>query len=280
MNLNEKKSVYQRTSSSKGKNIDMQNSHSVPAVPRVSVCLALYNGEKFIREQIESILSELCQYDEVIICDDASTDGSCSIIQAINDSRITLIRNTSNIGYVKNFEKAISLAKGDIIFLSDQDDIWVKGKVKKVLTAFQKDNDISLVYHNIKPINASGNDLQINIPEYSEGKRNSVTFLVRQLIKPQIYGCACCLNRKKIDRLLPFPVLVYEHDHWIAVWAAINGQIYFLRDKLVKYRRHESNVSPQHHFPLTTILRRRFKLAMQIFTAIYRRMFGSQHGRL
>ncbi len=254
--------------------------HCVDPQPSISVCLALYNGEKYIREQIDSILSELSQYDEVIICDDASSDTSCSIIQAINDSRITLIRNTSNIGYVKNFEKAISLSKGDLIFLSDQDDIWVKGKVKKVLTAFQKNNNISLVYHNLKPIDVFGNDLQIKFSEYSEGKRNSLWFLVRQLIKPQIFGCACCLNRKKIDRLLPFPASVYAHDHWIAVWAAINGQIYFLRDKLVKYRRHESNVSPQQHFPLTTILKLRFKLTLQIYEAIKRRMFGSQHDRL
>ena len=243
--------------------------------PIVSVCLASYNGENFIREQIESILSELSQYDEVIICDDASTDGSCSIIQSINDSRITLIRNTSNIGYVKNFEKAISLAKGDIIFLSDQDDIWVKGKVKKVLAAFQKNNNISLVYHNLKPIDVFGNDLQIKFPEYSEGKRNSLKFLVRQLIKPQIFGCACCLNRKKIDGLLPFPKSTYAHDHWIAVWATLNGQIFFLQDTLVKYRQHEANLTPKQRQSLSNILKGRCKLISQIFEAIYRRVFVS-----
>lgn len=243
--------------------------------PRVSVCLALYNGEKYIREQIESILSELSQYDEVIICDDASSDTSCSIIQSINDPRITLIRNTKNIGHVKTFEKAISLARGDLIFLSDQDDIWVKGKVKKVLAAFQKDNYISLLYHNIKPIDASGNELHINFPEYPEGPRNSLRFLVRQLIKPQIFGCACCLNRKKIDGLLPFPKLTYAHDHWIAVWAALNGQIFFLQDKLVKYRQHEANLTPKQRQSLLNILKGRCKLILQIFEAIYRRVFVS-----
>jgi len=160
------------------------------AQPRVSVCLALYNGEKFIREQIESILSELGQFDEIIVSDDASTDSSCFIVQSINDPRITLVSNKKNIGLVKNFEKVLSLAKGELIFLSDQDDIWVKGKVQKVLAAFQKFDNLSLVYHNIKPVDVFGNDLPKKFPEYPEGTRNSLMFLIRQLIKPQIFGCA------------------------------------------------------------------------------------------
>ncbi len=249
--------------------------YSVDAKPRVSVCLALYNGENFIREQIESILSELSQYDEVIICDDASTDTSISIIQSINDPRIILIRNTKNIGHVKNFEKALSLAKGDLMFLSDQDDIWVKGKVRKTIVAFQKDKKISLVYHNLQPVDVFGNDLHIDFPAYSEGKRGSLQFLAHQLIKPQIFGCACCLNRKKIDNLLPFPKSTYAHDHWIAVWAALNGQIFFLQDKLVKYRKHEFNLTPKQRQSISSILKRRSQLILQIFEAIYRRVFGS-----
>lgn len=247
---------------------------------RVSVCLASYNGEKFIGEQIESILSDLRQFDELIICDDCSTDRTCSIIQSFNDWRITLIRNKRNLGYIRNFEKLISLAEGDYVFLSDQDDIWIKGKIEKVISVFRADSSISLVCHSLGVIDALGNDLIICYPLYPEGRRNSLAFLVRHLIKAQVYGCACCLKLKEMQGLLPFPASAYAHDHWIVVWAAMNGRIFFLRDKLVKYRRHESNVSPQQHFPLTTILKLRFKLTLQICEAIKRRMFGSQHDRL
>jgi len=242
---------------------------------KISVCLASYNGEKFIREQVESILSNLNQDDELIICDDASTDSTCSIIESIPDPRIKLIKNRKNLGHVKNFEKAISLAQGALIFLSDQDDIWVKGKVEKVVEVFQRFNNISLVYHNIQPVDAFGNDLKANFPVYSEGKRNSWMFLIRQLIKPQIFGCGCCLRRNNIKSLFPFPSSVYAHDHWIAVWAAVNGQVFFLKDKLVKYRQHEYNLSPKKHRTISKILIDRVKLAMQIIVAIYRRFLQS-----
>jgi len=253
----------------------MASNFNVTTQPRISVCLASYNGEKFIREQVESILANLSQYDELIICDDVSTDSTYSIIQSIGDPRIKLIRNEKNIGHVKNFEKAISLAQGDLIFLSDQDDIWVKGKVKKVVEVFQRYDNISLVYHNIEPVDVFGNDLKANFPVYSEGKRNSWKFLIRQLIKPQIFGCGCCLSRNNIESLLPFPSSVYAHDHWIAVWAAINGQVFFIEDKLVKYRQHENNLTPKKHRTISKILISRINFAMQIIVAIYRRFSRS-----
>lgn len=252
----------------------MASDVTVGLQPRVSVCLASYNGEKFIREQMESILSELSPSDEVIVCDDGSTDATCSIIMSFNDPRIKLIINNNNIGYVKNFEKALLLAQGQFIFLSDQDDIWVAGKVQKVLAAFQSDNNITLVYHNLKPVDEFGNMLHGKFPQYSEGTRNSFIFLGRQLIKAQISGCACCLSRRRLNSLLPFPASVYAHDHWIAVWAAINGRILFLDDALVKYRLHDSNLSPKKHLPLKTILILRKKLILQIVIAMCRRFIG------
>jgi glycosyltransferase involved in cell wall biosynthesis len=240
----------------------------------VSVCLAAYNGEKYIVDQVNSILRELEGIDEVIVCDDASTDASYSVVQSIDDSRIVLLRNKKNIGHVKNFEKLLSIAKGDFIFLSDQDDIWVEGKVRKVLQAFQGNNDILLVYHNIKTINSFGNELQNVFPKYSAGTRNSLIFLLRQIIKPQIFGCACCIRRKKIDRLLPFPKSVYAHDHWIAIWAAINGSVFFLHDILVKHRKHDSNLTPDRHLSIKAIIVSRYKLFIQIVELAYRRFLS------
>lgn len=239
---------------------------------KVSVCLASYNGEKFIHEQIESILSDLGQSDELIICDDGSTDGTCAIIRSFNDTRVTLIHNKKNLGYARNFEKLISLATGDYIFLADQDNIWLKGKVKKVLSVFEKDDSIRLVCHNLRPIDASGNDFEMNMPLCRGGKVNSFVLLVRHFIKAQFYGCTFCLNRKGINDLLSFPSSTYAHDHWIIVWAAVNGQVFFLDEALIKYRRHDSNLSRLKRFPFTTILLLRYKLLLQICTAMYRRL--------
>jgi glycosyltransferase involved in cell wall biosynthesis len=239
---------------------------------KVSVCLASYNGEKFIHEQIESILSDLGQSDELIICDDGSTDRTCSIIQSFNDARITLIHNKKNLGYARNFEKLISLTTGDYIFLADQDNIWLKGKVQKVLSVFEEDNSIRLVCHNLQPVDTSGNDFKMNIPLCRGGKRNSFILLVRHFIKAQLYGCTFCLNRRGVNDLLPFPSSAYAHDHWIIVWAAVNGHIFFLEEALIKYRRHDANISRLKRFPFATILLLRYKLLLQICTAAYRRL--------
>lgn len=234
------------------------------------MCLASYNGEKFIREQIESILSELSPIDEVIVCDDGSTDATCSIITSFNDSRIKLIINSDNIGHVKNFEKVLSLARGQYIFLSDQDDIWVAGKVQKVLAVFQKDHNITFVYHNIESVDALGNILYGEFPKYSEGIKNSFIFLIRQLIKAQIFGCACCFRNRSLNNIFPFPASVYAHDHWISVCSAVNGRIFFLNDVLIRHRKHNSNISPEKHLSFKTILWLRGKFILQIITAIYR----------
>ena len=95
-----------------------------------SVCIATYNGEKFIEEQIRSILLQLDSHDEIVISDDHSTDKTIQIIKSINDDRIKIIYNKNNKGYTNNFENAISKASGDFIYLSDQDDVWKPTKVK------------------------------------------------------------------------------------------------------------------------------------------------------
>jgi glycosyltransferase involved in cell wall biosynthesis len=237
---------------------------------RVSVCLASYNGEKFIHKQIESIISDLGQFDELIICDDCSVDNTCSIIRSFNDARIKLICNQKRLGFVKNFEKLITLATGDLIFLSDQDNIWIKGKIEKVISVFQKDSSIRLVCHSFIPIDAQENRFPMNVPLMQKGKKSSFAILIQHLIKSQLYGCTFCMNRKTIDYLLPFPLTTYSHDHWILVSAAVNGYIFVLDESLIKYRRHDSNLSPLKRFPVKTMLLFRIKLFLQICTAIYR----------
>ncbi|MDV7237616.1 glycosyltransferase, partial [Listeria monocytogenes] len=96
-------------------------------IPRISVCMAAYNGANHIREQIESILLELSATDELVIIDDCSTDSTKSVVEGIGDPRIRLIAGTTNAGYVRTFERALSESRGRYVFLSDQDDIWIPG---------------------------------------------------------------------------------------------------------------------------------------------------------
>lgn len=152
----------------------------------ISVCMATYNGEKYIHEQMSSILPQLCDLDEIIVCDDASVDKTVAILESFCDNRIKLFRNSSNLGHVKNFEKAISLANGEYIFLSDQDDIWEPNKIKKTIDVFERRSNISLIYHNLHLIDESGILMIKQFPQYYEGQKVPLLFLMRQLIKPQI----------------------------------------------------------------------------------------------
>ena len=102
----------------------------------ISVCMASYNGEKYIKEQIDSILKQLSDEDELVISDDGSTDNTLSVIQSIHDKRIKLIHNQGEHGYSRNFENALKNSKGDYIFLSDQDDVWKDNKVETILPLY------------------------------------------------------------------------------------------------------------------------------------------------
>ena len=104
---------------------------------KISVCIATYNGEKYIRDQLESILSQLDFCDEIVVSDDHSSDKTIAIIKSFNDDRIRVIYNSGQKGYTSNFENALKHAKGEYIFLSDQDDIWLKGKVDKCMEYLQ-----------------------------------------------------------------------------------------------------------------------------------------------
>src|SRR5690348_15623759 len=96
---------------------------------RVSVCMAVHNGARFLRPQVDSILSQLRQSDELVVVDDASTDASPAILESVRDARLRLLRNAENLGVLRSFEKALRRASGEIIFLSDHDDIWLPGKL-------------------------------------------------------------------------------------------------------------------------------------------------------
>ena len=123
----------------------------------ISVCIATYNGEKYIKRQLESILSQLTDVDEIVISDDGSNDNTISIINELNDNRVRIIYNQGPHGFVPNFENAIRNAVGDIIILSDQDDEWITGKVNATVDAMKT---YDFVYVDNVTVDSNGNVLE------------------------------------------------------------------------------------------------------------------------
>lgn len=202
----------------------------------ISVCMTTFNGEKFIFDQINSILMQLGVDDEIIIVDDKSTDKTIDCIKSLNIKNLKLVINDKNLGVVKNFEKCLSLAKGDIILLADQDDIWYSNKVTIILQYLK--NGFDCVISNISLIDKDGNLIQKKV---YNNKREG---LVKNIISNKYLGCAMAFNRNILNLILPFPDSISMHDIWIGNVAAFYKKLLFIDIPLVYYRRHDSNVSP------------------------------------
>jgi len=201
---------------------------------KVSVCMAVYNGEKFIREQIDSILPQLGPTDELIVSDDGSKDRTLEIISSYQDARITILKsNSKNI--IKNFENALSHAKGDYIFLSDQDDIWRETKITDCLLHL---NSNDLVFSNLEVFSDDIRDTKLL---YIDNKKRTGIF--NNIIKNNYIGATMAFNRNILKKALPFPKGIYMHDIWLAMVAEIIGKTYFIDKPLIYYRRHSENAS-------------------------------------
>ena len=223
----------------------------------ISVCMATYNGEKYIKEQLESILKQIGKDDEIVISDDGSTDKTLNIIKKFNDYRIKIYINDGMHGFTHNFENALNKAKGDIIFLSDQDDIWLDNKVKKTLKVLE---NYDMAISDCITINENHDIIQ---------KSRFDTFNVKpgfinHLIKSRFLGCCMAFNKKVLDISLPFPNRkdLVEHDIWLVAVAYRYFKVKLISEPLIYYRRHGKNVSSGG-----------FDKGYSIFNKIYRRIY-------
>ncbi len=213
----------------------------------ISVCIATYNGEKYIKDQLDSILVQLYTDDEIIISDDSSTDKTIEIIKSFKDKRIVLYENQKFKSPIFNVEHSLTYARGDYIFLSDQDDIWVPNKVK-TMKEFLLNFDLVLSDTDI--IDANGNILNKSFYQMN-GSQNG---LLKNLVKNSYLGCTMAFNQKILQKSLPFPKDIAMHDWWIGLIAEIYGETYFINEKLIYYRRHGENASPageKSHYSLS-----------------------------
>ncbi len=218
----------------------------------VSVAMATYNGEKYLVEQLDSILTQTHPIYEIIIVDDGSSDKTLDILNLYQNkfSNIKVYPNSENLGVVKSFERAIMLTSGDYIALSDQDDVWSNDKIAKLVDAL---GDNLLIHSDILVVDEALQPLQ----KYQfTHKRLTRGLYVDYLLFNDVTGCTLLMKRELLDLGLPIPNGVYMHDHYLALIAAFYKRITYLDVQLVKYRQHSSNVvgakaaSNKHHHQL------------------------------
>lgn len=218
----------------------------------ISVCMATYNGEKFVGQQIKSILVQLGDDDELIISDDSSTDSTVEIIKSFNDSRIKLYIGQYH-NPTLNFENAFSKASGEYIFLSDQDDIWLDNKIEVVMKYL---NNYDLVAHNCLFIDEDSHiiddRLLFNIKDSQKG-------FIRNLIHNHYCGCCMAFNRKVLCQSRPYPQGIM-HDIWVGLVAELWFSPIIINEPLILHRLHLNNVSQTgRKSNLSYILRLRYR---------------------
>lgn len=210
--------------------------------PTISVAMATYNGARFLSEQLRSLAGQELLPTELVVTDDGSTDGTPDLIEAFGASapfQVRVHRNAERLGVLRNFEKALSLCSGDIIFLSDQDDVWLPAKIRTVVGAFEAQPD-ALVVLNDKIITdenlvPSGSTMLANIRGFGSPDSNFVA------------GCCAAFRRQWLDFALPIPEGPPAHDSWLLGLAHRLGKVRIIERPLQYYRRHSENVSQNNY---------------------------------
>jgi len=202
----------------------------------ISVCIATFNGEKYIRDQISSILGQLSQGDEIIITDDGSTDNTLEILEDFKDPRIKIHQNKNRLGPVYNFENALSKASNQYIFLADQDDIWNEKKIK-TFKSYLSDYDVV-----VSDCSVVDNDLNITNPSFY-ALRKSGKGLFKNFFQNSYLGCCMAFHRQVLKKALPFPPQLPMHDIWLGLVTELFFKSIFIEDKLILFRRHHLNAT-------------------------------------
>lgn len=204
----------------------------------ISVVIAAYNGEKYIMEQLRSVLCQLGENDEIVISDDLPSGSTFPAIEELikNDKRIVYVEGPGK-GVIRNFENAIKNAKGDYIFLCDQDDVWLEGKVEAVKK--ELDGGALVVMHD-----AYITDDELNITEESFfASHGSSTGYIKNIIKNSYIGCCMAFSAKLKPYILPFPENLPMHDQWIGLIGEKTGKVSLINKQYIYYRRHDGAVT-------------------------------------
>lgn len=219
---------------------------------RVSVCIPTYNGEKYIRRQLETILQQLEAEDEVIISDDSSSDATVEIIKSFSDSRIKLLEGNVFHSAIYNLENALKHSSGEYIFLADQDDVWLEDKVNVLLELL---SSYDLVISDSIVVDDKEKTLLLSLFSLLGSGKG----FWKNLFKNTYVGCCMAFRRSVLNYALPFPEKLPMHDVWIGMCAERNKlRILFYKKPLILYRRHHDNSSSSTEGSHQTMIKKIF----------------------
>jgi glycosyltransferase involved in cell wall biosynthesis len=242
---------------------------------RASVCMATYNGEAFVAEQVDSVLAQLGEADELVVVDDASTDDTARLLAAYDDPRVRLVANETNQGYVRTFERALTLARGDRLFLADQDDVWVPGRLDTMLDALERS---AVVSTSVAVLGEPLDPPRFRLRARDSRRHLANLFAVMVGYRPYT-GCAMAFRRDIFDSVVPVPPFVHEsHDLWIAMVANTHRENLHLEEASVMRRLHGGNQTPLGWRSLPVILRARVMKARAL--AVAARRASARRGRV
>lgn len=231
--------------------------------------MATYNGASFVTEQIESILHQLGTNDELVIVDDASTDETRQLIRAFADSRIRLMEPLKNQGYVRSFERAVLASEGAFILLADQDDIWIEGRLERMLKALECDRVVATNFEVL------GGGPRPSIPRLrsEDSSRHAANLLGILIGYRAYYGCGMGFRRDFLEMFAPVPPYLREsHDLWIAICGNVVGSIRHIDAPTLLRRIHGDNATPEGWRSLGVILGARIVLSRLLLEAFRRKV--------
>ncbi|MGT2721165.1 glycosyltransferase [Streptococcus porcinus] len=225
-----------------------------------SIAMAVFNGEEFLDKQLQSIIPQLREEDELVISYDLSSDNTFELIMryASNDSRIKVFINP-NSGLFSNFSNALSHCINEIIFISDQDDIWKLNKCEVILGEFEKYNS-DMIIHNGFHFNSLTGVKSLDFFRLYGIKKG----LLNNFIKPRYSGCCMAFKKELLNKMLPIPSNVGAYDHWLGMVGEFYGNLQFLNDILIEHRLHTSNFTKKNRRDLPTILSARLHLLNEL----------------
>lgn len=249
----------------------------------VSIVLSAYNGSQYIKEQLDSLRDQARCIDQVLICDDCSTDKTVPLVKEfINDNNLTnwsLCQNTTNQGWKKNFRNLLINASGDYVFPCDQDDIWLPEKVESMVSVMERHPEIDVLACSVDPFYELGS--QKSNAANTEAEDGGELLVPQGIDEKAIYiqrpGCSFCVRKSFIDEIELYWPDDWAHDVILWTLSEVKGSLYLYNRRLMRFRRHAGNASARKKI---TRLSRIEDLSYQIDKVQRMKRFGDEQGYL
>lgn len=224
--------------------------------------MATYNGERYLSQQVDSILQCLGPSDQLIVSDDGSQDGTLRQLEAYkSETRVVEVVDGPRQGIIANFENGLKHVKGDLVFLADQDDVWLPNKVDEIKRIFESDEKVTCVLHDVEVVDGDLNTLDKSFFEL----RGSKLGFLNNLIKNSFMGSAMAFKASMLPAVLPIPRNIPMHDQWIGLINELYGKTALCRKPLGLYRRHGDNASTFDRGSFGSMVSNRLAIAANLF---------------